>query len=71
MLKLLLRVFGEMLIGFAGAGIVLGISIPILIKMGMITKGDLAGSLMIAVTIVAALGWMMFRPNSALNRRDK
>jgi hypothetical protein len=71
MLRLLLRMFGEMLVGFAVAGIMLGISVPILIKMGMITQGDLAGSFIIAVTLVVALGWMMLRPNSALSRRGK
>jgi len=69
MLKLILRMLGEILVGIFVGGVVLAISIPMLMRTGLITTGDLAGVLFIAVTLVLSVAGMLFRPGSAINRR--
>ena len=69
MFTLILRVIGEALIGLMLAGLVLGAGFPLLMRYNMIQPGDLAGSLVIAGVLAAAIGGMLCRPGSALNRR--
>ena len=71
MLKLILRMLGEILIGVSLAGIVLAISVPMMMRSGMIASGDLTGSVIIAGALVLAAVGMLFRPGSALNRYGK
>ena len=71
MLPLILRVIGEILIGFLVAGIALGIAIPILMKFGVIAEGGMSGFLVIAGTLVLAICGMLLRPGSALKRYGK
>ena len=71
MVKLILRVVGEILIGFFLAGIVLAIGVPILVRSGVIVPGDVASVFIIAGTLALAVGVMLFRPGSALQRRDQ
>ena len=68
MLRLILRMLGEVLIGIFAAGLVLGIGIPILIRTGVIAEGGIAGLLVIAGTLVLAICGMVLRPGSALKR---
>ena len=67
-MPLILRMLGEVLIGILAAGIVLGIGIPILIKVGAIAEGGIAGLAVIAGTLVLAICGMLLRPGSALKR---
>jgi high-affinity Fe2+/Pb2+ permease len=71
MLPLVLRVIGEILIGFLVAGIALGIAIPILMKSGVVAEGGMSGFLVIAGTLVLAICGMLLRPGSALKRYGK
>ena len=69
MFTLILRVIGEALIGLMLAGLVLGAGLPLLMRYNMIQPGDRAGSLVIAGALVVAIGGMLCRRGSALNRR--
>ena len=71
MLKLMLRVLVEILIGVSLAGVVLAASVPVLIRYELVTPGDLAGTFVIAGALVIAVGGMLFRRGSALNRYRK
>lgn len=71
MLKLMLRMLGEMLIGITLGGIVLAISVPMMLRSGVVTSGGLAGPVIIGGTLVLAVAGMVFRPGSALNRYGK
>jgi hypothetical protein len=68
MVKLILRVGGEILIGFFLAGIVLAISVPMLMRSGVIAAGDVASVCIISGTLALAVGAMLFRPGSAIHR---
>jgi len=68
MLLLVLRMLGEILIGIAAAGVVLGIGMPILIRTGVIAEGGIAGLAVIAGTLVLAICGMLLRPGSTLKR---
>jgi formate-dependent nitrite reductase membrane component NrfD len=71
MLRLMLYMLGEILAGIFVGGLVLAISIPMLMRAGLITTGDLAGILVIVATLVLTVAGMLFRPGSALNRRTR
>ena len=71
MVKLILRIVGEILIGFFLAGIILAISVPLLMRSGMIVPGDVVSVCLIAGTLALAVGAMVFRPGSALHRRGQ
>jgi hypothetical protein len=71
MTKLILRVIGEILFGFFLAGIVLAVSVPMLMRSGMIVPGDIASVCIIAGTLALVVGAMLFRPGSALHRRGQ
>ena len=71
MVKLILRIVGEILIGFFLAGIILAISVPLLMRSGMIVPGDVVRVCLIAGTLALAVGAMVFRPGSALHRRGQ
>jgi hypothetical protein len=66
MVKLILRIVGESLIGFFLAGIVLAISVPMLLRSGLIVPGDVASVCIIAGTLALGIGAMVFRPGGAL-----
>ena len=68
MLRLAIRVFVETLIGLSVAAVVLAISLPVMIGRHLITPGDLTGSVLITSVLVCAIGGMLFRPGSAINR---
>lgn len=71
MLKLAVRVLLELILAITIAGVVLAILVPLMIRYELIAAGDLAGSIVIAGVILTAIGAMLFRPGSALNRYDK
>ena len=71
MYKLILHVLAEISIGLALAGLLLGTSVPLLMKTGIITVGDRTGTIIITTTLLAAVVVMVFRPGSALNSRAK
>ncbi|HKY21487.1 MAG TPA: hypothetical protein VJM31_09730 [Vicinamibacterales bacterium] len=68
MLRLLATVLAEVVVGLTIGGIVLALAIPALHHYGLIATGDLAGAIVITLVLVATIGAMMFRPNSAMNR---
>ena len=69
MLKLILGVLIEAIVGLALAGVLLGVSVPLLLRMRLITPGDWIGAFVVGAVLVAAVAGMLFRPGSALNRR--
>lgn len=71
MLKLAVLVLVEVMLAITVAGVVLAILVPLMIRYELIAVGDLAGSIVIAGIILAAIGAMVFRPGSALNRHGK
>lgn len=71
MLTLTIRVMTEAAIGLAAAAVLLAIIVPALIGYHVIKPGDLAGSIVIGAVLVLAIGAMLFRPGSALNRFGK
>lgn len=71
MVKLILGMVGEILIGFFLAGIVLAIGVPMLMRSGLIVPGDVVSVCLIAGTLALAVGAMLFRPGSALHRRGQ
>ena len=68
MLQLIVRVLIEAVIGLSLAGLILGLSLPLMIRYRLIVPGDVAGSVIIFAVLVSATGGMLFRPGSALNR---
>jgi hypothetical protein len=68
MLKLVLFILRDMVIGFMLAGIALGIGIPILMKSGVVSRGEISGSLVIAATVLLAICGMLFRRGGALRQ---
>jgi hypothetical protein len=71
MLKLIMSVLVEAVIGLAVAAVVLAIAVPVMVRRDLIVPGDLAGSVVIAGVLVCAIGGMLFRPGSAINRYGK
>ena len=71
MVKLILRMLGEILIGFFLAGITLAISVPLLMRSEVIVPGDLASVCIIAGTLALTVGVMLLRPSSAFHRRHQ
>ncbi len=71
MVKLILRMVGEILIGFFLGGIILAICVPMLMRSGMIVPGDMVSICLIPGTLVLAVGAMLFRPGSAIHRRGR
>jgi hypothetical protein len=71
MLKLTLLVIVEAVIGIAAAAVLLAVIVPLLIRRHFIAPGDLSGSVLIGVVLILAVGAMLLRPGSALNRHGK
>ena len=71
MMPLIARLVVEIILGFCVAGVLLAIIVPLLTWAGWIRTGDATGALVIGGTIVATIAMMVFRPGSALNRRDR
>jgi hypothetical protein len=71
MLKLTMRVLVEVAIGLAAAALLLAVLVPVLVRHHLIAPGDLMGSVVIAGVLILAIGGMLFRPRSALNRHSK
>jgi hypothetical protein len=71
MLNLIIRMLTEAVIGLALAAVALGLSVPLLLRYNLIAPGDLIGSLLIAGVIAGAIGIMLLRPGSVLNRHRK
>ena len=71
MLKLIVGVLIEAIVGLALAGVLLGLSVPLLLRFQLIAPGGSIGSLVIGAVLVAVVGGMLFRPGSALNRRGR
>ena len=71
MLKLAFVVLVEVVVGLAVAAIVLAVGIPVMMRRELIAPGDLTGSFLIAGVLLAAVGGMLLRPGSAINRYGK
>ena len=71
MLKLTMLVIVEAVIGLAAAAVLLAVIVPLLIGHHFIAPGDVAGSVVIGAVLILAIGAMLFRPGSALNRFGK
>ena len=71
MVRLVLAVLVEIVIGLAIAAIVLAVRVPMMIGGGLMAPGDLVGTLAIAAVLAAAVGGMLLRPGSAICRYSK
>lgn len=71
MLKLLLGMIAEVVVGVGLAGVVLAVAIPVLNRSGLIGIGDAAARVIIIGVIVLALAVALFRPGSAIHRYMK
>ena len=68
MLRLMVLVAAEALVGTAMAGALLAIVVPLLIGHSVISPGDKAGAILIASVLLLAICGALFRPGSALRR---
>ena len=68
MLKLLLSVLVEILVALMIAGLVLAIAIPLLIRYDIAGPGDLTSTIVVTGVLICAVGGMLLRPGSAMNR---
>ena len=68
MIKLTVRILIETIIGLTMAAVLLAVAVPLMIRLKLIVPGDIAGSLVVTGTLVCAIGGMLFRPGSAINR---
>jgi hypothetical protein len=71
MIKLILSVLVEAVLGLAVAGIALAIAVPLMIRNELLTSGELPTSILVTGVIVCAVAVMLFRPGSALRRSAK
>ena len=69
MLRLVLAVAFEVMVGVAIGGVLLAVLIPVLGHFGLVQPGDLTGAVVIIGALVCSVGLMILRPGSALNRR--
>ena len=68
MVKLVLTLAFEVLIGVALGGTVLAVLVPVLSHFGLVSSDDMTGAFVISSVLVISVGLMIFRPGSALNR---
>ena len=71
MAKLVLLGLLDTLVGVAVAGGLIAILIPVLVRRGILTPGDLRGVIVMALILVVCVGVSLFRPGSAFNRWEK
>ena len=71
MLRLALVVAVEIVVGLALAGIVLAVAVPVMVRRNLMAPGDLLGVLVIGIAFVVAIGAMLFRPGSGINRYSR
>ncbi len=69
--RLVLTVVVESLLGLTIAAGILAIGIPVLLRSGVIDPGDPRGSLLIASVVIVCIAAAIFRPGSALRERRK
>jgi hypothetical protein len=68
MLRVLVIVLVEAIVGVMIGGVVLAMAIPALYHYGLLAAGDLAGAVLITLVLVCTVGAMIWRPGSAMNR---
>jgi hypothetical protein len=71
MVKLVILVLIEIVIGMAGAALLLAVIVPLLIGHHVFSPGDLGSSVVISAALLLAIGAALLRPNSALRRFGK
>ena len=69
--KLVVTVVVESLLGLTIAAGILAIGIPVLLRGGVIAPGDTRGSLLIASVVIVCIAAAILRPGSALRERRK
>ena len=70
MLKLMLLLIVESAVALAVAGGLLAVIVPVLAARHIFNPGDLTGSVVIIAVLVLAVAAMLFRPGSALRRKQ-
>jgi len=68
MVKLVLTLAFEVMIGVALGGTVLAVLVPVLSHFGLVSSGDMTGAFVIISVLVISVGLIILRPGSALNR---
>jgi hypothetical protein len=71
MLKRVVRLLVEVVLGVSAAGVLLAAIVPVMVRQQMITPGDRRGALVIGAVLMLTLGTALFRPGSALRGRRK
>jgi hypothetical protein len=71
MLKLLLGVVIEVLVGVLVAGLILALAIPLLNRNDLVGANDIAARIIIVGVLVGAVALALFRPGSAIHRYIK
>ena len=70
-IKLIVTVFVETVLGVAIAGGILATAVPILVRRGLLAVGDARGLLLVGLVAVLCIAAMILRPRSALRERKK
>ena len=68
MLRLLVTILAEAIVGIVISGVLLAMAVPVLYHYGLIASNDLAGAAVITLVLVGTVGAMILRPSSAMNR---
>ena len=71
MLKLLLGVVIELLVGTMVAGLILALVIPLLNRSDLADGNDVTSQIVITGVLIGAVAIALFRPGSAINRYIK
>ena len=71
MLKLVLGVILELLVGTMIAGLILALAIPMLKRTDVANASDVTSQIIITSVLIAAVAIALFRPGSAIHRYTK
>lgn len=68
MLRLLVTVLAEAIVGLVIGGVLVAMAVPVLNHYGLIASNDLAGAAVITLVLAGTMGAAIFRPGSAMHR---
>lgn len=68
MLRLLVTLLAEAVVGLMIGGVLLALTVPVLNRYGIVGPNDLLGAVVIALVLVGTVGAVIFRPGGAMNR---
>lgn len=71
MIKTMLLLLAEVVVGLVVAGALLAVAVPVLVRNDILTAGDTRGVVLVSLVLAVCVGGAVFRPGSTLNRRTK